>query len=85
MPGCERLTFTLRAFDPLRKDHHWGGCKLARPMTDQDVIIEAIEEAQRILAEYETGPRDTAAGQNSAPRYRRDVVAALNGLGPDTD
>ena len=31
----------------------------ARPMTDQDLIIEAIEEAQRILAEYiETGPRD---------------------------
>jgi len=55
----------------------------ARPMTDQDLIIEAIEEAQRILPEYiETGPRDTAATVKALLDVldRRDGVAALNRL-----
>jgi hypothetical protein len=52
-------------------------------MTDQDLIIEAIDEAQRILGEYfAPGPRDDAATIKALLEVldRRDVVAALNRL-----
>jgi hypothetical protein len=52
-------------------------------MTDQDLIIEAIEEPQRILGEYiASGPRDDAAAIKALLEVldRRDVVAALNRL-----
>jgi hypothetical protein len=53
----------------------------ARPMTDQEVVIQAIEEAQRILTEYiEPGRRDPVATVKAllAVLDRRAVVAALN-------
>jgi hypothetical protein len=50
----------------------------ARPMTDQCLIIEAIEESQRTLGEY------IAPGQRNDALLevldRLDVVAALNRL-----
>jgi hypothetical protein len=54
-------------------------------MTDQDVVIGAIEEAQRILAEYiEPGPSlrlpDVTINQLLSVLDRRDVVSALNRL-----
>jgi hypothetical protein len=52
-------------------------------MTDQGLIIEAIEEAQRILGEYlAPGPRNDAATIKALLEVldRRDVVAALNRL-----
>jgi hypothetical protein len=53
------------------------------PMTDQDLIVEAIDEAQRILGEYiAPGPRDAAATIKALLGVfdRSDVVAALNRL-----
>ena len=55
----------------------------ARPMTDREVVIQAIEEAQRILAEYiEPGRRDAVATVKALLDVldRREVVAALNRL-----
>jgi hypothetical protein len=52
-------------------------------MTDQGLIIEAIEEAQRILGEYiAPGSRNDAATIKALLEVldRRDVVAALNRL-----
>ncbi len=58
----------------------------ARPMTDREVVIQAIEEAQRILAEY-IGPRRRGAVATVKALLdvldvldRREVVAALNRL-----
>ena len=50
-------------------------------MTDQEVVIQAIEEAQRILTEYiKPGRRDPVATVKAllAVLDRRAVVAALN-------
>ena len=58
----------------------------ARPMTDREVVVQAIEEAQRILAEYiEPGQRGTVATVKVLLDVldvldRREVVAALNRL-----
>jgi hypothetical protein len=55
----------------------------ARPMTDREVVIQAIEEAQRFLAEYiEPGRRDAAVTVKALLNVlgRHDVVAALNRL-----
>jgi hypothetical protein len=55
----------------------------ARPMTDREVVIHAIEEAQRIFAEYiEPGRRDAVATVKALLDVldRREVVAALNRL-----
>jgi hypothetical protein len=55
----------------------------AGPMTDQGLIIEAMEEAQRILGEYiAPGSRNDAANIKELLEVldRRDVVAALNRL-----
>jgi hypothetical protein len=55
----------------------------ARPMTDREVVIQAIEEAQRILAGYiEPGRRDAVATVKALLDVldRREVVAALNRL-----
>jgi hypothetical protein len=52
-------------------------------MTDQGLIIEAIEEAQRILGEYiAPGSRNDAATIKALLEVldRRDVVAALTRL-----
>jgi hypothetical protein len=52
-------------------------------MTDQGLIIEAIEEAQRILGEYiAPGSRNDADTIKALLDVldRRDVVAALNRL-----
>ena len=52
-------------------------------MTDQGLIIEAIEEAQRILGEYiAPESRNDAATIKALLEVldRRDVVAALNRL-----
>jgi len=58
----------------------------ARPMTDREVVIQAIEEAQRILAEYIGPGRRGAVATVKAlldvldVLDRREVVAALNRL-----
>jgi len=55
----------------------------ARPMTDREVVIQAIEEARRILAEYiAPGRRDALATVKTLLDVldRRDLVAALNRL-----
>jgi hypothetical protein len=55
----------------------------ARPMTDREVVIQTIEESQRILAEYiEPGRRDALATVKALLNVldRREVVAALNRL-----
>ena len=58
----------------------------ARPMTDREVVVQAIEEAQRILAEYiEPRQRGTVATVKVLLDVldvldRREVVAALNRL-----
>jgi hypothetical protein len=55
----------------------------ARPMTDREVVIQAIEQAQRILAEYiEPGRRDAVVTVKALLNVlgRGDVVAALNRL-----
>jgi hypothetical protein len=58
----------------------------ARPMTDREVVIQAIEEAQRILAEYiGPGTRGAVATVKALLDVldvldRREVVAALNRL-----
>jgi hypothetical protein len=54
-------------------------------MTDQDVVIAAIEEAQRILAEYiEPGPYarlpDVTIDRLLSVLDRRDVISALHRL-----
>jgi hypothetical protein len=54
-------------------------------MTDQDIVIAAIEEAQRILAEYiEPGPSfrlpDVTINRLLSVLDRRDVVSALHRL-----
>jgi hypothetical protein len=54
-----------------------------RPMTDRELVIQTVEEAQRILAEYiEPGRRDAVATVNALLEVlgRRRVVAALNRL-----
>ncbi|MGZ5871942.1 MAG: hypothetical protein ACXWKP_07515 [Bradyrhizobium sp.] len=54
-----------------------------RPMTDRELVIQTVEEAQRILAEYiEPGRRDAVATVNALLDVlgRRRVVAALNRL-----
>jgi hypothetical protein len=55
----------------------------ARPMTDRAVVIQAVEEAQRILAEYiEPGRRDAVTTVKALFDVldRREVVAAPNRL-----
>ncbi len=58
----------------------------APPMTDREVVIQAIEEAQRILAEYIGPERRRAMATVKAlldvldVLDRREVVAALNRL-----
>ena len=54
----------------------------ARPMTDREVVIQAIEEAQRILAEYIEPGRDAVVTVKALLNVlgRRDVVVALNRL-----
>jgi hypothetical protein len=58
----------------------------ARPMTDREVVLQAIEETQRILAEYiEPGRRGAVATVKVLRDVlnvldRREVVAALNRL-----
>ena len=58
----------------------------ARPMADREVVIQAIEEAQRILAEYIGPGRRGAVATVKAlldvldVLDRREVVAALNRL-----
>jgi hypothetical protein len=60
----------------------------ARPMTDREVVLQAIEETQRILAEYEyieRGRRGAVATVKVLLDVlnvldRREVVAALNRL-----
>jgi hypothetical protein len=58
----------------------------ARPMTDREVVIQAIEEAQRNLAEYiEPGRRGAVATVKVLLNVlnvldRREVVAAFNRL-----
>ena len=55
----------------------------ARPMTDREVVIQTIEESQRILAGYiEPGRRDALATVKALLNVldRREVVAALNRL-----
>ena len=60
----------------------------ARPMTDREVVVEAFEEAQRILAEYiEPGRGGTVPTVKVLLDVlnvldRREVVAALNRLKP---
>jgi len=60
----------------------------ARPMTDREVVVQAIEEAQRILAEYiEPRQRGTVATVKVLLNVlnvldRREVVAAFNRLKP---
>ena len=54
-------------------------------MTDQDIVIAAIEEAQRILAEYiEPGQTlrlpDVTINRLLSVLDRRDVVSALTRL-----
>jgi hypothetical protein len=60
----------------------------ARPMTDREVVIQAFEEAQRILAEYIEPGRGGAVATVKVlldvlnVLDRREVVAALNRLKP---
>jgi hypothetical protein len=56
--------------------------------TDHQLILDAIEQAQRILAGYvEPGPRnpDGAIEQLIEALARPEIVAACNGSGPGTD
>ena len=76
---------TLQAISRVRSPAHdmrrsQGG---ARPMTDREVVIQTIEESQRILAGYiEPGRRDALATVKALLNVldRREVVAALNRL-----
>jgi hypothetical protein len=55
----------------------------ARPMADREVVIQAIEQAQRILAEHiEPGRHDAVVTVKALLNVlgRRDVVAAQNRL-----
>jgi hypothetical protein len=66
-------------FDPARKGTKCR--KAARPMTAREVVIQTIEEAQRILAGYiEPRRRDAVATVRALLNVldRREVVAALN-------
>jgi hypothetical protein len=60
----------------------------ARPMIDREVVIQAFEEAQRILAEYIEPGRGGAVATVKVlldvlnVLDRREVVAALNRLKP---
>jgi hypothetical protein len=53
-------------------------------VSDQDLVLDAVQEAQRILAEYaEAGPRRTPDETINMLLYlldRRDVVAAVGRL-----
>jgi hypothetical protein len=53
-------------------------------MSDQDLVLDAVEEAQRILAEYvQPGPRrnpDETINMLLFVLDRRDVIAAINRL-----
>ena len=53
-------------------------------VSDQDLVLDAVQEAQRILAEYaEAGPRRNPDETINMLLYlldRRDVVAAVSRL-----
>jgi len=52
-------------------------------MTDQELVLTAMEQAQRILADYiEQGPRSETATLQAVLEVldRRDVIAAINRL-----
>jgi hypothetical protein len=52
-------------------------------MTDQELVLEALEQAQQILARYvEPGPRNERATLEALLTVldRRDVVAAIDRL-----
>jgi hypothetical protein len=78
---------TLQAINRVRSDAQRHEMRTsrdgARPTTDREVVIQAIEEAQRILAQYiEPGRRDAVATVKALLDVldRLEVVAALNRL-----
>jgi hypothetical protein len=83
---CARIA-TLQAINRVRSPAQRHEMRTpqdgAPPMTDREVVLQAIEEAQRILAEYiEPGRRDAVVTVKALldVLHRRDVVAALNRL-----